>query len=153
MSGREVVPNRRRLDALFRGDAFTAGLGIELEDWGGGTATVTYVPVADHRNFVGVAHGASVFAVGDAAFAVASNSWGRCAVALSVDAHFLAAPSIGRPLRAVGRERSRTRRTGSYQIDVTDGDRPIASLHAMVYRLDSWHLGADAWPEDWRAEH
>lgn len=149
----EPHPNRERLDDLFRADRYAAGLGIELEDWGGGWSRVRYTAVDDHHNFGGIAHGGSVFSVGDVAFSIASNSWGRRAVALTVDTHFLAAPEPGTALVAEARERSRTQRTASYQIEVTGDGRPVASLHAMVYRLDSWFFGSDAWPSSWRDHH
>lgn len=149
----EDHPNRERLDALFRDDRYAATLGIELDDWGGGWSRVRYTAVADHHNFGDIAHGGSVFSVGDVAFSIASNSWGRRAVALTIDTHFLAAPTVGTALVAEATERARTRRTASYQIEVRDGERPVASLHAMVYRLDDWFFGEEAWPEAWRRSH
>lgn len=149
----DAHPNYDRLDELFRGDRYAAGLGAELLDWGGGWSRVRYVPIEDHHNFGGIVHGGAVFSVGDVAFSIASNSWGRRAVALAIDTHFLAAPTLGRSIEAEARERSRTRRTASYQIELTDGQHPVASLHAMVYRLPAWFFAEDDWPEDWRATH
>lgn len=146
-------PNRDRLDRMFRDDPYAATLGVELVDWGGGWSRVRYEADAGHHNFAGVAHGGSMFSVGDVAFAVASNSWGRRAVALAVDTHFLAAPAPGTEVVAEAHERSRTRRTGSYRIELTADGRPVASLHAMVYRLDSWYFAEDDWPEEWRHSH
>lgn len=151
--GHDEHPNRERLDALFRSDAYGTGLGAELVDWGGGRAEVAWTPQRDHVNFTGVVHGGAIFSAGDVAFAVASNSWGRVAVALTVDAHFLAAPDPGEVVTARGTERSRTRRTASYLIEIEQGGRAVGSLHAMVYRLDRWHFGAHAWPDEWRAAH
>jgi acyl-CoA thioesterase len=150
----EQVPNRAELDALFRGDGWAEHAGVLLDDWGGGWARVVYVPEPSHRNFGGVVHGGAVFTAGDVAFAVASNSWGRAAVALSIDTHFLAAPAVGEPLTVIASERNRTRRTASYDIVATaPDDSPVATWHAMVFRLGRWHLGEDAWPVDWRATH
>lgn len=147
-------PNVERLDAVFRADEFAVGLGLELLEWGGGWARVAWTPSEQHRNFGGAVHGAGVFGLGDYTFAVSCNSWGRQAVALSVDVHFLSAAAPGRRLVAVGRERSLTRRTGSYAIEISDDqDRPVSSLHALAYRRSGWHLGEDAWPESWRAAH
>ena len=98
-------------------------------------------------------HGGAIFSVGDVAFSVASNSWGRRAVALTVDTHFLAAPVLDRPVVAEATERSRTRRTASYQIELTTDAAPVASLHAMVYRLPTWFFGEEAWPGGWLEEH
>jgi acyl-coenzyme A thioesterase PaaI-like protein len=74
-------------------------------------------------------------------------------VALTIDVHYLAVPEAGTPLQAEAAERSRTRRTASYLIEVTGADGLVASLHAMVYRTNRWHFGADAWPEEWQAAH
>lgn len=146
-------PNHPDLDALFRDDGFARVLGAELVDWGGGWARVQWSPTADHLNFGGVVHGGAVFGLGDYAFAVASNSWGRVAVALTVDVQFLRGVRPGVELTAEARERSRSRRTGAYLIEVSEPDRLVASLHAMVYRVDAWHLGDDAWDEGWRASN
>lgn len=147
-------PNVDRLDRLFRSDAFAGLLGIELVEWSGGSAEVRFTPSEGHHNFGGVTHGGAVFSVGDVAFSVASNSWGRRAVALAIDTHFLAAPTPGEPLTARATERSRSRRTASYQIEVAAADgTPVASLHAMVYRLHTWFFGEDAWPDAWREAH
>jgi len=136
---------------LFRGDRFAASIGATLEDWGPGWSRVRWTPGPEHTNFAGSVHGGALFTFGDVAFAVACNSWGPQAVALSVDAHFLAAVEPGTELVATGTERSRTRRTGSYHLDVHAGDRQVASLHAMAYRSSVWHLGEDAWPDAWRS--
>ncbi|MDX1619778.1 MAG: hotdog fold thioesterase [Nitriliruptorales bacterium] len=153
MTSRDEHPNWDRMDELFRSDSYARELGITLEDWGGGWSRVHYVPVEEHHNFGGIAHGGSIFSVGDVAFSVASNSWGRRAVALTVDAHFLSAPEVGTPLVAEGKERSRTRRTASYQIEISDARGPVGSLHAMVYRLGAWFFGEEAWPEQWVRDH
>ena len=52
---------------------------------------------------------------------------------------------------ATALERSRTRRTASYAIDVvSEEDGTLrAGFQAMTYRTGRWHLGADAWPADW----
>lgn len=144
-------PNLDAMTELFAGDRFASSIGASLDGWGPGWARLSWTPGQDHVNFAGGVHGGALFTLGDAAFAVACNSWGRAAVALSVDVHFLAAVAPGDRLEAVGVERSRTRRTGSYQIDVHAGARPVASLHAMAYRSSTWHLGEDAWPASWRS--
>ena len=144
-------PNRERMWELFRGDRLAQGLGMVLQDWGPGWARATWTPGPEHENFAGAIHGGALFTLGDVVFAVACNSWGRHAVALSVDVHFLAAVRPGERLVAEASERSRTRRTGSYHLDVHAGERHVASLHAMAHRASRWHLGEDAWPAPWRS--
>jgi len=152
-AGSEVVPNRAALDAMFRSDVFAGRLGAELEDWGGGWARVGLTLTGEQRNFAGWLHGAVTFGLGDVAFAVASNSWGRLCVALSVDVQFLASASPGQRLIAECRERHRSRRTGAYLIEVHADEVLVGSLHALVHRTSRWHLGADAWSDDWRSGH
>lgn len=148
----EEHPQRERMWEVFRGDRFAATLGITLDDWGPGWARVSWTPGEEHANFAGSTHGGALFTLADVAFAVACNSWGPQSVALTVDAHFLAAVPAGTALTATATERSRTRRTGSYHLDVHAGGDQVASLHAMAYRSSRWHLGEDAWPAAWREQ-
>ena len=148
-------PNRARLEALFLGDAYVNGSGAELLEWGGGHATFRLRPQSRHANFVGSVHGGALFSLADAAIGVASNSWGRISVLLTADAQFLSAGAVGDALVARATERSRTRRTSAFGIDVTSEDDGTlrAAFHAMCFRTERWHLGEDAWPEDWRARY
>jgi acyl-CoA thioesterase len=157
----DAARNRDALDRMFRTDGYAGRLGATLQDWGGGWARVGLEVADTHLNFAGWLHGGVTFSLGDMAFAVASNSWGRLCVALSVDVQFLASASPGTGLTATCRERHRTTRTGAYLIEVhapspTDdpADAPlIGSLHALVHRTNRWHLGEDRWSEAWRAAH
>ena len=150
-----LAANRARLEAVFRTDAYLADLGAELVDWDGGRATFRLVPEARHCNFVGSIHGGALFSLADAALGVACNSWGRLCVALTIEAQYLSPPTAGQGLVASAVERSRTRRTAAYAIDVvseTDGTLR-AAFSAVAFRTGRWHLGEDAWPEEWRATH
>jgi acyl-CoA thioesterase len=146
--------NRARLEAVFQSDAYVNDLGAKLVEWDGGRAVFRLAPEPRHRNFVGSVHGGALFSLADSALSVASNSWGRVCVALTVEIQFLSAP-VGDVLAATAVERARTRRTAAYAIDVTsEADGALrAAFQAMVYRTGRWHLGEDAWPEEWRATH
>ena len=147
--------NRARLEEIFRGDAYVYGMGTELVDWDGGRATFRLRTEDRHGNFVGTVHGGALFSLADAAIGVASNSWGRMCMLLTAEAQFLSAPRSGDVLLARATERSRTRRTAALGVDVTsevDGTLR-ATVQAMCFRTERWHLGEDAWPEDWRATH
>lgn len=150
-----LATNRARLEALFRSDAAVAALGADLVGWEGGRAAFRLAPAARHANFVGSVHGGVLFSLADAALGVASNSWGRICLALTVEIQFLTAAGIGDVLVATARERSRTRRTAAYAVDVTsEADGALrASFSARAFRTGRWHLGEDAWPDEWRASH
>jgi acyl-CoA thioesterase len=147
--------NRVRLDALFRGDAYVENLGGELVEWDGGCSVVRLAPQARHENFVGTIHGGALFSLADAALGVASNSWGRICMALTVEIQYLSAPRAGDVLVARARERSRTRRTAAYAVDISsEADGTLrASFQAMCFRTGRWHFGEDEWPEEWRETH
>ena len=146
--------NRARLDAVFQSDAYVNEVGAKLVEWDGGRAVFRLAPEPRHLNFVGSIHGGALFSLADAALGVASNSWGRLCVALTIETQFLSAP-IDEVLVASAVERSRTRRTAAYAIDVTsEADGALrATFQAMAFRTGRWHLGEDAWPEEWRATH
>ena len=147
--------NRARLEAVFRSDPYVKELGAELVEWAGGRAVFRLAAEAGHTNFVGSVHGGALFSLADCALGVASNSWGRLCVALTIEAQYLSAGPPGETLRATATERSRTRRTASYAIDiVTETDDTLrATFAAMCFRTARWHLGEAAWPDDWRAAH
>jgi acyl-CoA thioesterase len=148
-------PNRARLEAIFLGDAYINGFGAELLEWGGGHATFRLRPQSRHTNFVGSVHGGALFSLADAAIGVASNSWGRMSLLLTAEGQFLSAAPVGDALVARATERSRTRRTAAFAIDVvSEADGILRStVQAMCFRTGRWHLGEDAWPEDWRAKY
>lgn len=176
----ELAQNRDAMDRLFRRDGYAGHLGATLEDWGGGWSRVALEVADHHRNFGGWLHGAVTFGLADIAFAVASNSWGRFCVALSVEVQFLATVETGTTIVASCQERHRSARTGAYLMEVrarvdaeqlaaaeaskaatgsTQADAPeggetlVGSLHALVHRSGRWHLGEDAWSRAWRAAH
>ncbi len=159
----ELEHNRQAMHAVFAEDGYAGEIGARLTDWGGGWSRVELTVAAGHANFAGLLHGGVTFGLGDAAFAVASNSWGRLSVALSVDVQFLGTVPPGTALVATARERHRTKRTGAYLIEVrscpdggpsSDTEEPlIGSLHALVHRTDRWLLGDDAWSDHWRETH
>jgi acyl-CoA thioesterase len=146
--------NRARLEAVFQSDAYADDVGARLVEWDGGRAVCRLAPEARHLNFVGSVHGGALFSLADSALAVACNSWGRLCVALSIETQFLSAP-VDEVLVATAVERSRTRRTAAYAIDVTSEAEGTlrATFQAMAFRTGRWHLGEDAWPEEWRATH
>lgn len=118
---------------LARRDRFMALLGAELLDAGPGSAVVAAVVRAEHLNFHGGCHGGFSFALADMAFGIASNSRGSLAV--GVDAHmaYLAPASEGERLTATASEISRTRRLGTYAVEVVRNDgRQVARFTGTV---------------------
>jgi acyl-CoA thioesterase len=149
------------LDSLFRSSPFSKRMGVEIEDWGLGWARTRMVPTTEMVNVIGTAHGGVVVGLADAAFEIACNSYGRQCVAIDITTHFHAPGRVGRQLSAEAREVSRSARLASYEITVTeqgdseqgDPSRSVATLLALAYRTDEWHLGGGRYPDEWKAHH
>lgn len=145
-----LAAERDDLDALFRATPMYAALGIQLTDWGPGWATLDMTPARQLGNLAGSVHGGATFALADAAFEVACNSYGRLAVALETSCHYHRPGVFGEVMRADGWELVRTRRTASYRLQVADEQgRVMVSYLALAFRTDRWHLEQSRFPEAW----
>ena len=122
------------LEDLAIRDRFVSLLGFELVEADAGAAVVRGRVRAEHVNFNGTCHGGYIFSLADTAFGLASNS--RGAVAIGIDAHvaFTAAAYENDELVATAREISRSRRIGTYGIEVKNADgRCVARFTGTVY--------------------
>jgi acyl-CoA thioesterase len=129
----DEIPAERREN--IADDPFCALVGIELVDIGPGTAETQLTLTDRHLNFHGIPHGGAINALADAAFAAASNAAGRTAFALETNISFLEAVEVGTTLTATAEERHVRGRTGSYEIEVTEGDgEAVAVFRGRVYR-------------------
>ncbi len=123
--GRWVVEN----------DRFAQLLGIELEEISPGYCLVAMTTTKEMLNAVGIVHGGAIFTLADFAFAVASNSHGKVAVALSAQINYPAAGRLGERLTAVAKEENKTNHTGLYTIEIRDSEEALISLFTgTVYR-------------------
>ena len=120
--------------AVMSQDRFARLAGVELLDVSPGFARTRMAVTDEHRNGLGLVHGAAIFTLADVAFAAACNAYGTVAVAINVSISFVAAASGG-ALTAEARETSRNPRLGTYSVEVRDesGDL-VATFHGMAYR-------------------
>lgn len=121
-------------DIISTHDKFAQLLGIELAEVGPGHA-VARMPVTDDlKNSLGIVHGGATFALADLAFAAASNSHGRVAVAINVSIAYVAA-GTGSMLTATARETSLTPKLATYTVTIADDSgETVAIFDGMVYR-------------------
>jgi len=145
--------NRRLLGELFAADQLARSLSVSLLDWGGGWATAAATPGPKVMNFLGSVHGGYIFAATDVALSVASNSWGRVAVAISVDFHYVAPAPSNEQLEFTAQETSRGRNIATYALEVRSDQRLIATATGTTFRTKDWHLGEHSWSAQWRAHH
>jgi acyl-CoA thioesterase len=122
-------------DAMWAEDRASQGLGMRLTDVGPGTATLAMAVRADMVNGHGIAHGGFVFALADSAFAFACNSYDVRTVAYGCAITYLAPARLGDELVAVATERSRSGRTGTYDVTVSAGEQVVAEFRGTSRTL------------------
>ena len=123
--------------SMFDSDHAARSLGMRIESVGPGRATMTMTVRGDMVNGHAICHGGFIFLLADSAFAFACNSHNRNTVAQGCTIDYLAPAHTGDVLRAVAVERSRTGRTGVYDIEVTNQHgTTIALFRGKSYRID-----------------
>lgn len=117
-------------------------LGAELVEADTGYAVVRASVGPDHLNFNGTCHGGFTFALADIAFGIASNSHGMRAAGIDAHVVYLTAANQGDVLVATAREIGRSRRVGTYGIEVALADgRPVARFTGTVIVMDARRIG------------
>ena len=122
------------MESFIDQDRYAHYLGVEICQWGEGTARAKLVLKEHHLNSVNTVHGGVIFSLADSAFSVASNSHGTVAVAIQVCISYFRAVSGG-TLYAEAREVSRNPKLATYMIEVTDdGGSLLGVFQGTVYR-------------------
>lgn len=123
-------------------DPFARQLGAQVVIVKPGHSRVTLTVTDDMLNFHGMTHGGVIFALGDIAFAAASNSHGQTAVALNVAISYLKASTSGDRLVAEAREQHTSGPTALYDITIRDErtGELVAKSQDLVYRKKEWFV-------------
>ena len=114
--------------AMLAADRASAALGIEVVEHGPGWARARMRVRPDMVNGHDLAHGGLVFALADTAFACACNGWGPVTVAAGADISFVRPARSGDLLEAEARVRSRSGRSGIYDVTIRRGDEVVAEF-------------------------
>ncbi|MEJ8281801.1 hydroxyphenylacetyl-CoA thioesterase PaaI [Pseudonocardia spirodelae] len=109
------------------GDRAGRAAGVEVPDVAPGRAVATLTVGPDHVNGHGVCHGGYVFLLADTAMAYASNAHGVSALASGAGIDFLRPAREGETLRAEAVERSRSGRSGLYDVTVSTADGTVVA--------------------------
>ncbi len=133
---------------MAEADLFARGLGIRLVSVAPGRCEVTMPVTEAMHNGVGTTHGGATFTLADFAFAIAANSHGRTAVALSTQMSYPAASRAGDTLTAVAAEESLGGRTGLYRVEVRRGDGTLVGLFTGTVFRRSDAIGPAAGGDD-----
>ncbi len=139
----EQLAERAR-DALWRDDFASQGLGITFLASGPGHARLAMTVQRHMLNGFGICHGGMLATFCDTALAFASNSYNEKALAVSFAIDFITPARLDEALVAEAREVSRTRRTGVYDVTVTNpAGTLVAVLRGRVQRLPDQPVATD----------
>jgi acyl-CoA thioesterase len=123
--------------SMLASDRASRALGMRIESIGPGHAQMTMTVRDDMANGHAICHGGYIFLLADSTFAFACNSYNRNTVAQGCSIDYLAPAHAGEVLHATGVERSRTGRTGVYDIEVRNQDgKTVALFRGKSYRID-----------------
>lgn len=122
---------------MYASDRASSALGMRIERIGPGHAALTMAVRDDMLNGHAICHGGYIFLLADSAFAFACNSHNRNTVAQGCSIDYLAPAHAGDVLHATAHERSRTGRTGVYDIEVRNQHgATVALFRGKSYRID-----------------
>jgi acyl-CoA thioesterase len=121
--------------AMLAADRASTALGIEVNEHGPGWARARMTVRPDMVNGHDLAHGGLVFALADTAFACACNGWGPVTVAAGADISVIRPARTGDLLEAEARMRSRSGRSGIYDVTIRRGDEVIAEFRGRSSEL------------------
>jgi acyl-CoA thioesterase len=142
----EQITHEMHYDKIFKmmeNEPYARMLGIKLIELGPGSATAELIPNENMVNAHGTVHGGIIFSLADYVFAAASNSYGRTAVGVNNNVNFMSAGKVGQTLTATAKEIKKTNRLAWFSIHVYSSEQLIATMEAMVYRMNHHFVGID----------
>jgi acyl-CoA thioesterase len=115
-------------------DPMATFLGVVVEEVWQGYARCSLLVKPEYLNAVNRAHGATVYAVADQAFAVACNCLGTKALAVNLNVTYTAAANPGETIAAEATPINLGRKVSVWKIEVKGGDgRLIANCQGIAY--------------------
>jgi acyl-CoA thioesterase len=129
----------RVVAAMYARDRVAQALDIALEEVRTGYARCAMTVREDMLNGHDICHGGYLFTLADTAFAYACNSRNDVNVALQCSIAFSAPAHVGDRLVATCEERSKSKRTGTYDVTVTGTDGATLAL----FRGTSYQVNAN----------
>ncbi len=125
-------------EEFFELDRFAVEAGVKLKEISPGYAKAELSVTPRHLNAGNTTQGGAIFTLADLALAAAANSHGKLALSLNSSIHFFRTSAPGDILTAKAKEKDLHKRTGYYQVEITNQDNElIASFDATVYRKDA----------------
>lgn len=120
-------------------------MGIEIIQTSVGKAELRMTVRKDMLNGHGSCHGGMMFTLADTAFAHACNSTNKVTVASGCTIDFIAPAFEGDTLIALAEERTRSGRTGIYDINLTKPDGTLVAIfRGRSYQIKGQIVAEDA---------
>ena len=116
---------RKSAEAMWAEDRASQGLGMRLGEVSAGRAVLSMTVTETMVNGHDICHGGFIFTLADSAFAFACNSYNQRTVAQHCAVTFITSGRLGDQLTATASERSRTGRSGIYDVTVTRQDGAV----------------------------
>lgn len=116
--GKAQATAERSARAMFDQDRASQKLGMRITEIRPGYAQLLMAVREDMVNGHELCHGGLIFTLADSAFAFACNTYDAVTVASAASIEFLLPARLGDELTAVAQERSRSKRTGVYDVAV-----------------------------------
>jgi acyl-CoA thioesterase len=128
----------KKLEQILLNDRFARHNNIRLVSVKPGEAVAEMIVAEDHLNGVNIIQGGALFSLADFAFAAASNSRGRIAVATNANISFFKGVSSG-TLTATAKELSAGKTISNYTVEITDnkGDK-IAFFTGTAFQKEPY---------------
>lgn len=115
-------------EAMWSNDDASKSLGISLDKVVPGGALLSMVVADRHTNGHNICHGGFIFTLADSAFAFACNSYNKIAVAQHNSISFVLPGKLGDTLTAAASEVHRGKRSGIYDVVVTNQNQETIAL-------------------------
>ena len=114
--------------AMYEQDRASQALGMRILEVRPGYARLAMQVRADMVNGHQICHGGLIFTLADSAFAFACNTYDLVTVASAASVEFLLTARLGDELTAIAEERSRSKRTGVYDVTVRNSQGECVAL-------------------------
>jgi acyl-CoA thioesterase len=135
--------------AMYAQDQASQALGMKICEMRPGYAQLTMQVRKDMVNGHQICHGGLIFTLADSAFAFACNSYNAVTVASGATIEFLLPGRLGDELTATAQERTRSRRTGIYDVSVSNQKGEcIAMFRGRSHQLAGAVIENSAVPAD-----
>lgn len=133
----------KTLEFFRQNDHFARHCGIELLEAKPGWSRAKMEIQSFHLNGAKTVHGGAIFSLADFTFAVAANSQGKLALAISTNTSFVKAAYSG-TLYAEAKELSLNSKLGTYQVTISDDKKQlIAQFHGTAFRKEEQLFSAN----------